>query len=344
MKEDFLQRYDILLLASLIRLFLMELPECLLTFELYEPFKLLYTNSQDDESRLVSISKLLATLPATNFYTIKTLVNHFHKLFEDSGDVHSSELLENIASIFGHIIIRSQIESNLKIHDKHPQRLMRDLIKHYHSVFSVETHKAQGEHASRRSIVANFETASKEPSLKSPSFSSTSSAISTLASDTGLTATSATSATSQEVSNKDVKPSVSVPARRRTLLSFMRRGTLEQSQNSGVLGKGGLKTSTSTPRKPIHVPSASMLFEDPEETSNDHVSPTHTFFNPDTGKEEHTFLCQHISQSRQISTSNIDLAKNSHTTLSNHTRHDSIESTNNIDQGSMSSFFDDEDF
>lgn len=36
--------FDLLLLASLIRLYLMELPECLFTFELYEPCKLLYAN------------------------------------------------------------------------------------------------------------------------------------------------------------------------------------------------------------------------------------------------------------------------------------------------------------
>lgn len=39
-----LEKYDVLLLASLIRLYLMELPECLFTFELYEPFKLIYFN------------------------------------------------------------------------------------------------------------------------------------------------------------------------------------------------------------------------------------------------------------------------------------------------------------
>ena len=39
-----LERYDVMVLASLIRLYLLELPECLLTFELYDPIKLLYTN------------------------------------------------------------------------------------------------------------------------------------------------------------------------------------------------------------------------------------------------------------------------------------------------------------
>jgi hypothetical protein len=39
-----LEKYDLLLLASLIRLYLLELPECLFTFELYEPCKLLYAS------------------------------------------------------------------------------------------------------------------------------------------------------------------------------------------------------------------------------------------------------------------------------------------------------------
>jgi hypothetical protein len=39
-----IERYDILMIASIIKLYLMELPDCLFTFELYEPFKLLYSN------------------------------------------------------------------------------------------------------------------------------------------------------------------------------------------------------------------------------------------------------------------------------------------------------------
>lgn len=42
--HETLQKFDLLLLASLLRLYLLELPECLFTFELYEPCKLLYSN------------------------------------------------------------------------------------------------------------------------------------------------------------------------------------------------------------------------------------------------------------------------------------------------------------
>ncbi|KAL0073052.1 Rho GTPase activation protein, partial [Phycomyces blakesleeanus] len=174
MTADYLRRYDVLLLASLIRLFLMEIPECLLTFELYEPFKLIYTNwTQDDESRLVSITKLLATLPTTNYYTLKTLMKHFHKLFKESDDEHNTELLDNLATTFGHILIRPQIETTIRIYDKHPQRLLRDLIKSFDDIFFAEAYKIQTDHSNRRPGVTNTDSSSKEPSLDAPSFSST---------------------------------------------------------------------------------------------------------------------------------------------------------------------------
>ena len=107
--QELLESYDVLLIASLIRLYLMELPECLLTFELYEPCKIIYSNrkfffyyyyyyyyyyyrcvliitfsffpflEQDTETRLVSVSKLLTTLPTPNYHMCKVLFSHLNK-------------------------------------------------------------------------------------------------------------------------------------------------------------------------------------------------------------------------------------------------------------------------
>jgi hypothetical protein len=41
-----IKTFDPLLLAALLRLYLQELPECLLTFDLYDPVKVLYANSK----------------------------------------------------------------------------------------------------------------------------------------------------------------------------------------------------------------------------------------------------------------------------------------------------------
>ncbi|KAI9032777.1 hypothetical protein CLU79DRAFT_727913 [Phycomyces nitens] len=292
MSPDYLERYDVLLLASLIRLFLMELPECLLTFELYEPFKLIYTNwTQDDESRLISISKLLATLPTTNYCTLRALMNHFHKLFEDAEEEHSIDLLDNLATTFGHILIRPQIETTLRINDKHPQRLLRDLIKNFEDIFPAEAHKTQIDNSNKRPGITNSDSSSKEPSLDAPSFSSTLS--STASGPNSLATTATTNQNSSDsdgsppplnsLKNTDLKPSSStIPTRRRTLLSFMRRSgssePIPQEQNVFVIPKNdGSSLSGPGIRKPIHVPSASMLFEDPEDTPSSPLplSPTY---------------------------------------------------------------------
>lgn len=96
--KEALEKLDLNVLANLIRVYLLELPECLLTFDLYEPVKLLYATrkfflflfylnvllslcilEQGTESRLTSISKLLATLPSSNYHTLKTLAHHLYK-------------------------------------------------------------------------------------------------------------------------------------------------------------------------------------------------------------------------------------------------------------------------
>jgi hypothetical protein len=75
-----LEQYEPHVLANLIRGYLLELPECLLTFDLYEPMKLLYATHQDIKSRLMSVSKLLATLPSPNYHTTKALSCHLSRL------------------------------------------------------------------------------------------------------------------------------------------------------------------------------------------------------------------------------------------------------------------------
>ncbi|KAI7859750.1 hypothetical protein BDC45DRAFT_494892 [Circinella umbellata] len=189
-----LERYDVMVLASLIRLYLLELPECLLTFELYDPIKLLYTNQHlDDTSRLASIGKLLTTLPASNFYTLKELLEHFHRLLgqSDNDETDQEEILHELASRFCHVLIRPQLASTLTSHDRHPYRLIRDLISNVETIFSDDAIKAHEEYSNRRIIVAPSSNTSNDnghpsstnnSSVKEPSLEMSSSAASTTSS------------------------------------------------------------------------------------------------------------------------------------------------------------------
>lgn len=136
--KELFKRYDILLIASLIKLYLMELPECLFTFELYEPCKLLYSNqNQDQESRLFSTSKLLATLPTANYQVCKGFFSHFHRLIEDS------TLSKSLAHSLSYILLRPQTESKVSTFERHSQKLIQDLINHQPLIFNSESEKTQ---------------------------------------------------------------------------------------------------------------------------------------------------------------------------------------------------------
>ncbi|KAG2208543.1 hypothetical protein INT47_010239 [Mucor saturninus] len=146
-----LEGYDMHVLANLIRVYLLELPECLLTFDLYDPVKLLYAQ-QDTAGRLVSLSKLLATLPSANYHTLKALSHHLFKILKQQKD---EKLLNGLISTFSYILLRPRTSLPIHSHDRHPKRLVRDLLTQYPVIFTKDGNRAQKSGASRSSIVAD---------------------------------------------------------------------------------------------------------------------------------------------------------------------------------------------
>lgn len=261
--HESLQKYDLLLIASLLRLYLLELPECLFTFELYEPFKLLYSNrkfcslslvcvthatkisfpnaeNQDKDSRLMSISKLLATLPTANYHTAMALLGHFHKLVKQT-TTDTQLTSSSLAKSFSYILMRPQVESRISIHEKHPQRLLYDLIENFDAIFTQESHYAQEKNSSRPSIVIPKEKEAVDPVIKKKSNSldeSSSSSNSSSASPSARTSTSSSNVT-----------------RRSSILSTFMRSS-QSTPTSSMKSK---------PPLIIPMPSSSTLFEDPDE-------------------------------------------------------------------------------
>ncbi|KAI9254735.1 hypothetical protein EDC94DRAFT_696706 [Helicostylum pulchrum] len=225
--QETLEKFDILLLASLIRVYFMELPECLFTFELYEPCKLLYSSQakQDKECRLVSISKLLATLPTSNYHTLKVMMQHFSRLVQQLEK--EKKLSYELAKLFSYILMRPQIESKVSAHERNAQRLIQELIENFDVIFTEEASKAQQENWKRPSIIA---TASHHETKKSNSLDGESRG-------SGGSRASFTS------------------SRRSSILSFMR--TSQSTPTSLASKRNGA---------PLIIPMpSSTLFEDPDE-------------------------------------------------------------------------------
>ncbi|KAJ1653522.1 hypothetical protein IWQ61_006371 [Dispira simplex] len=130
---------DINVVAGALKLFLRELPEPLLTFQLYDGF--IHAATVDDyNERLWAIKDLIHALPKPNYTLLKRLVEHLERVtdFEEVNHMYSS----NLAIVFGPTLMKPRpgpnsfgaSMSNLG----HHQNIVRNLILQYHWIFDIE--------------------------------------------------------------------------------------------------------------------------------------------------------------------------------------------------------------
>ncbi|CAG8476208.1 178_t:CDS:10 [Racocetra persica] len=142
-----LREYDLAIVTGVLKLYFMELPECLLTFKLYDPVKLLYSLSleeQDDDMRIATISKLVTSLPPRNYETLNVFISHLNSLIMsvEADDVY----ITTLAQIYGYILLYPNLEEKndeksvgmVYLNDRHPYRLVKDLIIHHDKIFNQQ--------------------------------------------------------------------------------------------------------------------------------------------------------------------------------------------------------------
>ena len=77
-----LRKYDVSVMVATLRLFLIELPDCILTSALYEPLKKIYEDYNGEEGsndRIAEIRTLLSDVPTVNFYTLEIILEHINQ-------------------------------------------------------------------------------------------------------------------------------------------------------------------------------------------------------------------------------------------------------------------------
>lgn len=148
--EELLDKYSPELLVAVLRYFLLELPECLMTYEFYDPVEaLLGSNVEQEESlRLTSFSNLIATLPGSHFATLKSILESLTSFIETSKA--DDETIHTICQSLGPVILRSRVESFSVLNSKVPVKFVNELIKHCKEVFSESTMKLHAESEKRR--------------------------------------------------------------------------------------------------------------------------------------------------------------------------------------------------
>ncbi|KAJ2907528.1 hypothetical protein GGI21_003798, partial [Coemansia aciculifera] len=131
--------YDINVVSGVMKQFLRELPEPLMTYNLYEGY--INAASIDDyDERLWAIKDLVHALPVPNYTVLKRLVEHLERVtdLEEVNHMYGT----NLALVFGPSLLRpppgsssfALAMSNLG----HAQSVIKNLILQYHWIFNVE--------------------------------------------------------------------------------------------------------------------------------------------------------------------------------------------------------------
>ncbi|KZF26895.1 rho-GTPase-activating protein-like protein [Xylona heveae TC161] len=134
--RDVLEQYEIPVIASVLKLYLLELPDSLVSSHVYEIVKTIYstTASETSESTRISvIQNTLGQLRLANIATLDAIMTHFTRLIElTSAD---EAVISALAQSLAPCVLRPRVSSSLTMNERHSYRLIRDLFAHKDAIF-----------------------------------------------------------------------------------------------------------------------------------------------------------------------------------------------------------------
>lgn len=133
---EVLESYEIPIVASALKLYLLELPDSLVSSHVYEIVKTVYSSSATDtseEARVAVIQNTLGQLRLANIATLDAITTHFTRLIEltSADEAYIAALATNLAPC----ILRPRQETTLTMNEKYNYRLLRDLFGHKEAIF-----------------------------------------------------------------------------------------------------------------------------------------------------------------------------------------------------------------
>ncbi|CAM1508496.1 Fc.00g053440.m01.CDS01 [Cosmosporella sp. VM-42] len=146
--------FDIPTVASLLKVYLLELPDSLVSSHVYEIIRTIYTTTSaesSEASRVAVLQQTLSQLRLTNIATLDACMNHFTRLIDltsaDEGYVSS------LAAALAPCVLRPRTETSLTLEERHSFRLIRDLFANKDAIFSELKRMSTLNHSS--SVSAN---------------------------------------------------------------------------------------------------------------------------------------------------------------------------------------------
>ncbi|KAK5663095.1 hypothetical protein OQA88_6511 [Cercophora sp. LCS_1] len=128
--------FDIPTVASLLKLYLLELPDSLVSSHVYEIIRTIYNTptAESDQARIQVLQQTLSQLRLANIATLDACMNHFTRLIDlTSAD---EEYVTKLATSLAPCILRPRTETSLTMEEKHAYRLIRDLFAYKDPIFT----------------------------------------------------------------------------------------------------------------------------------------------------------------------------------------------------------------
>lgn len=137
--QETLEKYEVPIVASALKLYLLELPDSLVSSNLYEIIKALYSNSQtagpdSDANRISVLQSTLGQLRLVNIATLDAITTHFHRVIDltSADEAYVQALAQSLAPC----ILRSKTETALSLEEKYNYRFLRDLLQYKDAIFN----------------------------------------------------------------------------------------------------------------------------------------------------------------------------------------------------------------
>ncbi|KAI9042269.1 GTPase-activating protein RGD2 [Aspergillus affinis] len=133
---ELLPKYEMPIIASVLKLYLLELPDSLVSSQVYEIVKTIYSTTAHEtteEGRIKVLQSTLGQLRLNNIATLDAIMTHFTRLIDltTADDAYVSSLAQSLAPC----ILRPRTESSLTMNERHSYRLIRDLFAHKDAIF-----------------------------------------------------------------------------------------------------------------------------------------------------------------------------------------------------------------
>jgi hypothetical protein len=134
--HEVLEKYEIPIVASVLKLYFLELPDPVVSSHVYEIIKTIYNSTateHTESTRVQVIQNTLGQLRLANIATLDAMTTHFTRLIEltSADDTYITSLATNLAPC----ILRPRHENSLTMNERYSYRLIRDLFAHKEAIF-----------------------------------------------------------------------------------------------------------------------------------------------------------------------------------------------------------------